>query len=144
MITTQSMTASLLLIPHIPPSSFMHTAIEYDPYSSMFYISSPIICSPEKDKSIIVMPDSALTAICEDKEMTSLSIWTCSSATEMSSPSWSCADSLPSFSARDGVDLHFRRSASPSPEPLDFACSLHYMKPRYSPHPKHVSPFRVQ
>jgi hypothetical protein len=85
-------------------SFLMHTAIEYDPYSSMFYISSPIICSPEKDKSIIVMPDSALTAIGKDKEMTSPSIWTCSSATEMSSPSLSCADSeLPSFSARDGV-----------------------------------------
>ena len=42
-------------------SSPMHTAFEYDPYSSMFYISSPIVCSPEKEKSIIVMP----------KEMTS-------------------------------------------------------------------------
>jgi hypothetical protein len=70
-------------------SSLMRTAIEYDPYSSMFYISSPIVCSPEKDKNIIVMPDSAVTAIGEDKEMTSPSIWTCSSATEMSSPSLS-------------------------------------------------------
>ena len=101
-------------------SSLMHTAIEYDPYSSMFYINSPIVCSPEKEKNIIVMPDSAVTAIGEDKEMTSPSIWTCSSATEMSSPSSSYTDSLPAPSVRNGVNLQFRRSASPSPEPLAY------------------------
>ena len=88
----------------------MHITIEYDPYSSMFYVSSPIICSPEKDKSnVIVMPDSAVTAFREEKEMmTHLSIWTCSSMTEMSSSSLSCyTDSiLLALSVRDdGVDL---------------------------------------
>ena len=97
-------------------SSLMRTAIEYDPFSSMFYISSPIAYSPEKDKGFIVMPESAVTVIGEDKEMTSPSIWTCSSAIEMSSPSLSCAVSQLSHSVR-GVDLQFRRTASPSPEP---------------------------
>jgi hypothetical protein len=90
-------------------SSLMSIAIEYDPYSSMFYISSPIAYSPKKDKSIIIIPDSA---ICEDREMTSPSIWTCSSATEISSPFLSCyvADLLP-----DALSV---RSASTSPEPV--------------------------
>ena len=47
----------------------VHTVIEYDPYSSMFYISSLIVaCSPEKDNksTVVVMPDSAIV---EDKEM---------------------------------------------------------------------------
>ena len=103
-------------------SSRMHTAIEYDPYSSMFYISSPITaCSPEKDnKSTIVMPESAIKAIGEDKEMTSPSVWTCSSETEMSSPSLSYyADSILLPTMVDDP-LPFRRSASPSPEPLEF------------------------
>jgi len=50
-------------------TSIMHTAIEYDPYSS---INNPIPHSPEK--GVIVMPDSALTAVGEDKEMTSPSV----------------------------------------------------------------------
>jgi len=98
-------------------TSIMHTAIEYDPYSSMYYINSPIPHSPEK--GVIVMPDSALTAVGEDKEMTSPSVWTSSSATEMSSPS-SFASSSPSSSI-GGEDLEFRRSSTPSPEPYGHA-----------------------
>ncbi|KAF9528682.1 kinase-like domain-containing protein [Crepidotus variabilis] len=96
-------------------TSMMHTAIEYDPYSSMFYINSPIVRSPGGDKGGIIMPDSALTAVGEDKEMTSPSVWTALSATEMSSPS-SYSESLASTSTH-GEDVEFCRSASPSPEP---------------------------
>ena len=98
-------------------TSHMHTAIEYDPYASMFYLSSPIAYSPVKDEAVILMP-TVMATIAEDKEMTSPSIWTASSATEMSSPS-SYSDSLPSFSNL-GDESHFRRSASPSPEPVNY------------------------
>ncbi|KAF9552890.1 kinase-like protein, partial [Agrocybe pediades] len=90
-------------------TSMMHTAIEYDPYSSMFYLSSPI--SPGK---LVVMPDSAITAVGEDKEMTSPSVWSNSSATQMSSPSTYSSSSL--SSSYTGEDLHFSRSRTPSPE----------------------------
>ena len=99
-------------------TSLMHTAIEYDPYASMFYLSSPIVYSPVKDEPVILMPTSVMAAIAEDKEMTSPSVWTASSATEMSSPS-SYSDSLPSFSHL-GDESQFRRSASPSPEPINY------------------------
>ncbi|KAF8966613.1 kinase-like domain-containing protein [Flammula alnicola] len=92
-----------------PDTSIMHTAIEYDPYSSMFLINSPI--SP---KSVVVMPASAITAVGEDKEMTSPSMWTPSSATQMSSPS-TYSDSSASSSIA-GEDLRFSRSRTPSPE----------------------------
>jgi len=98
-------------------TSLMHTAIEYDPYSSMFYINSPILRSPEKDKSPIVMPNSAITAVGEDKDMISPSFWTSSSVTEMSSPC-SYANSSASLSIH-GEALQFCRSASPSPEPAE-------------------------
>jgi len=90
-------------------TSMMHTAIEYDPYSSMFFINSPI--SPGK---LVMMPDSALTAVGEDKEMMSPSFWSNSSATQMSSPSTYSNSSL--SSAYTGEDLHFSRSRTPSPE----------------------------
>lgn len=98
-------------------TSLMHTAIEYDPYSSMFYLNSPILRSPEKDKSPIVMPNSAITAVGEDKDMFSPSFWTSSSVTEMSSPS-SYANSSSSLSTHAEA-LQFCRSASPSPEPAE-------------------------
>ena len=96
-------------------SSLMRTAIEYDPYSSMFFINSPVVYSPEKDKSVNAMPDSAVNAIGEDKEITFPPICTCSS--EM--PSLSHTDPLPLPSVRDAVDLQFRWSASPSPKLLE-------------------------
>ncbi|KIM47164.1 hypothetical protein M413DRAFT_23421 [Hebeloma cylindrosporum] len=94
-------------------TSIMHTAIEYDPFSSMFYLNSPI--SPGK---LVMMPDSALTAVAEDKEMTSPSVWTSSSATQMSLPSIYSDSSASSSIA--GEDLRFVRSRTPSPEP-DFS-----------------------
>ncbi|KAF6764132.1 other/RAN protein kinase [Ephemerocybe angulata] len=78
-------------------SDMMHTAIEYDPYSSLFFLSTPISAKL----------DSAITAVAEDKEMISPSVWRRSYA-EMSSPS--------EYSDIGGID-HFARSASPSPEP---------------------------
>lgn len=91
-------------------TSIMHTAIEYDPFSSMFFLNSPI--SPGK---FVMMPESALTAVAEDKEMTSPSVWTSSSATQMSSPSIYSDSSASSSIA--GEDLRFVRSRTPSPEP---------------------------
>ena len=90
-------------------SSIMQTAIEYDPYSSMYILSSP--ASHSKG---VVIPDSAVIAIGEDKEMTSPSVWMSSSATQMSSPSIS-SDSY----STDEEDFRFTRSTSPSPEPFD-------------------------
>jgi len=87
----------------------MHTAIEYDQFSSMFYLNSPI--SPGK---LVTMHDSALTAVAEDKEMKSPSVWTSSSATQMSSPSIYSDSSISSSIA--GEDLRFVRSRTPSPE----------------------------
>jgi len=43
----------------------MPTAIEYDPYSSMFFLSSPVSAS----KGVVDMPDSSVTTGGEDKEM---------------------------------------------------------------------------
>ncbi|KAF8155527.1 kinase-like domain-containing protein [Crassisporium funariophilum] len=93
-------------------TSMMHTAIEYDPYSSMFFLNSPIT----DGKGVVIMPDSAITAVGEDKEMTSPTIYTSSSATEMSSPSYYSESSSSNSSL--GGDLHFTRSTTPSPEPL--------------------------
>jgi len=94
-------------------TSMMHTAIEYDPYSSMFFLTSP--ASPSK--GVVVMPNSAVTAVGEDKEMISPSVWMSSSATQMSSPS-TYSDS--SRSASVDEDLQFTRSTNPSPEPYDW------------------------
>ncbi|KAF9482300.1 kinase-like protein [Pholiota conissans] len=95
-----------------PGTSIMHTAIEYDPYSSMFFVNS--VNSPASPKAVVVMPDSAITAVGEDKEMISPSMWTPSSATQMSSPStYSDSSSLSSFAGED----QFERSRTPSPEP---------------------------
>ncbi|PPQ67205.1 hypothetical protein CVT26_007278 [Gymnopilus dilepis] len=87
----------------------MHTAIEFDPRTSMFYLNSPI--SPTK---FFPMPDSAITAVGEDKEMTSPTIWTPSSTTQMSSPSLYSNSSSSSSIADE--DLRFSRSRSPSPD----------------------------
>lgn len=80
----------------------MHTAIEYDPYSSLFFLGSPL--------SAKVAPDSAVTVIGEDKEMTSPSAWR--NTVVMSSPSLFSE----SASSSDG-ELVFSRSGTPSPEP---------------------------
>lgn len=103
-------------------TSRMHTAIEYDPYSSMFYHDNPILHSPEKDKSPIVIPNSAITAVGEDKVMISPSLWTSSSVTDMSSPS-SYSNSSSSLSSQ-GEAPQFCRSTSPSPEPAETRASL--------------------
>ncbi|PPQ89231.1 hypothetical protein CVT25_001310 [Psilocybe cyanescens] len=102
--------ASASMTSYSTGTSIMHTAIEYDPYSSMFFINSPI--SPGK---LVVMPDSAITAVGEDKDMTSPSVWSASSATQTSSLS-SYSDSSASSSLA-GEDLRFLRSRTPSPEP---------------------------
>jgi len=91
-------------------TSIMHTAIEFDPFSSMFYLNSPISAG-----KVVMMPESALTAVAEDKEMISPSVWTPSSATQMSSPSIYSDSSASSSIA--GEDLQFVRSRTPSPEP---------------------------
>ena len=96
-------------------TSMMQTAIEYDPYSSMYFLSSPVSHS----KGVVVIPDSAVTAVGEDKEMTSPSVWMSSSATQMSSPSTN-SDSSQSDSI-DEDDFRFTRSTNPSPEPFDWS-----------------------
>ncbi|KAF8903372.1 hypothetical protein CPB84DRAFT_791477 [Gymnopilus junonius] len=105
----------------------MHTAIEYDPHSSMFYLNSPI--SPGK---LFTVPDSAITAVGEDKEMISPTIWTSSSSTQMSSPSL-YSDSSSSSSVA-GEDLRFSRSRSPSPD-----SDVHWM-----PFPSQVQSLQAQ
>jgi hypothetical protein len=82
-------------------SDMMHTAIEYDPYSSLFFLSTPI--------SAKLAPDSAVTAVAEDKEMISPSVWR-RSYIQMASPD--------EYSPREdqGAQNYFARSASPSPE----------------------------
>ena len=96
-------------------TSMMQTAIEYDPYSSMYFLGSP--ASPSK--GVVVIPDSAVTAVGEDKEMISPSVWMSSSATQMSSPSTN-SDSSRSDSF-DEDDFRFTRSTNPSPEPFDWS-----------------------
>ena len=96
-------------------TSMMQTAIEYDPYSSMYFLSSP--GSPSK--GVVVIPDSAVTAVGEDKEMISPSVWMSTSATQMSSPSTN-SDSSRSGSI-DEEDYRFTRSTNPSPEPFDWS-----------------------
>ena len=96
-------------------TSMMQTAIEYDPYSSMYFLSS----SASPSKGVVVIPDSAVTAVGEDKEMISPSVWMSSSATQMSSPS-TTSDSSRSGSI-DEEDFRFTRSTNPSPEPFDWS-----------------------
>ena len=95
-------------------TSLMQTAIEYDPYSSMYLLTSPASHS----KGVVVIPDSAVTAVGEDKEMTSPSVWMSSSATQMSSPS---INSDSSESDSNDEDFRFTRSTNPSPEPFDWS-----------------------
>lgn len=102
--------ASASMTSYSTGTSVMHTAIEYDPYSSMFFINSPI--SPGK---LVVVPDSAITAVGEDKDMTSPSVWTASSATQASSLSSYSDSSASSSIINEG--LRFSRSRTPSPEP---------------------------
>lgn len=80
----------------------MHTAIEYDPHSSLFFLGTPLATKQA--------PDSAVTVIGEDKEMISPSAWRTSVI--MSSPSFFSE----SASSSDG-ELVFSRSGTPSPEP---------------------------
>ncbi|TFK38006.1 kinase-like domain-containing protein [Crucibulum laeve] len=92
-------------------SSMMQTAIDYDPYSSSFFQGSQ---ASSESKSILVMPQSAITVVTEDKEMRSPTAWP-SSATEMSSPSRYSHSSAES--SAENCDVFFSRSATPSPEP---------------------------
>ncbi|PPQ72598.1 hypothetical protein CVT24_005120 [Panaeolus cyanescens] len=91
-------------------TSIMQTAIEYDPYSSMYFLNSPITA----DKGVVIVPPSSMTVIGEDKEMTSPSVWTATSTTQISAASL-YSTSSPSSSIRDD-DLYYERSGSPSPE----------------------------
>lgn len=109
-------------------SAIMQTAIEYDSYSSMFYLTSAI-----SESKVIALPASAVTttAVAEDKEMTSPSAWQASqdiSSPSIYSRSSSRTSSSPSImSPRSIFPRHFRtgmlspsvflRSNSPSPEP---------------------------
>ena len=99
-------------------TSMMQTAIEYDPYSSMYFLSTPASAS----KGVVVIPDSAVTAVGEDKEMISPSVWMSTSATQMSSPSTNSDSSQSSRSGSiDEDDFRFTRSTNPSPEPFDWS-----------------------
>ena len=107
-------------------STIMQTAIEYDPYSSMFYLTSALSKS-----EVVVLPASTVTAttVTEDKEMTSPLTW--QGSLNASSPSiYSRASSRPSspFVSSCSTNLRssrtlmlspssvFLRSNSPSPE----------------------------
>jgi len=108
-------------------STIMQTGIEYDPYSSMFYLTSAL----SKSK-VIALPVSTTTAtaVTEDKEMTSPLTW--QGFPDVSSPSiYSRASSRTSspFVFPRSTNLRssrtpmlspssvFLRSNSPSPEP---------------------------
>lgn len=110
-------------------SAIMQTAIEYDPYSSMFYLTSAI-----SESKVIALPASAVTAtaVAEDKEMTSPSAWQASQ--DVSSPSVYSRSSSRTSSTSSVVSPRstfprpyrpamlspssvFLRSNSPSPEP---------------------------
>ena len=107
--------ASASMTSYSAGTSMMQTAIEYDPYSSMFFLNSPV--SPSK--GVVIMPESAVTVVGEDKEMISPSVWMSSSATQMSSPS-TYSDSSRSASI-DEEDFRFTRSTNPSPESYDWS-----------------------
>ncbi|KAF8068706.1 kinase-like domain-containing protein [Lyophyllum atratum] len=96
---------------HSTGTSMMHTAVEYDPYSSDPYSSSFFFASAASEsKASMVLPVSMEDSF-NDKEMTSPSIWD-STATEMSSPSvYSDSDS-----SVDSGEMSFTRSETPSPD----------------------------
>jgi serine/threonine-protein kinase ULK1 len=88
-------------------TSIMQTAVEYDPYSSSFYIASTTSNSYASITMPISMPVSV--ASLNDKEMESPSMWA-SSATEMSSPS------VYSSGSSSADSMEFTRSTTPSPD----------------------------
>lgn len=89
-------------------TSMMQTAVEYDPYSSSFFLAS---LAAESRPSINPMSVNTSVVSMDDKEMTSPSIWV-TSATEMSSPSVYSSSS----SSGDSGDMSFTRSTTPSPD----------------------------
>ena len=107
-------------------SAMMQTAIEYDPYSSMFYLTSAL-----SRNKFVPLPVSAATAadVVEDKEMTSTwqelpdasspSIYSRASSRTSSSSSVSPRSTNPQSSRTPMLSPPsvFLRSNSPSPEP---------------------------
>lgn len=109
-------------------SAIMQTAIEYDPYSSTFYLTSAI-----SESKVIALPASAITTtvVAEDKEMTSPSAWQAGSEGVASPSIYSRSSSRTSSSSsiisprsvnRPLVTMLspasvFFRSTTPSPEP---------------------------
>ncbi|KAG6812468.1 hypothetical protein H0H92_002733 [Tricholoma furcatifolium] len=84
-------------------TSTMQTAVDFDPYSSQFFIGNAI----SENGGLPVTMDASFN----DKEMTSPSLRWISSATEMSSPSiYSCSSSV------DSGEMAFTRSETPSPD----------------------------
>ncbi|GLB44014.1 putative protein tyrosine kinase [Lyophyllum shimeji] len=92
---------------HSTGTSIMHTAVEYDPYSSSFSFGS----AASESKASMVLPVS-MDASFNDKEMTSPSIWA-STTTEMSSSPSVYSDS---GSSVDSGGMSFTRSETPSPD----------------------------
>ena len=90
-------------------TSIMQTAVEYDPYSSSFFIASPT----SNSYASVTMPISMPTSVTSlgDKEMDSPTMWA-SSATEMSSPS------VYSSASSSADSMEFTRSTTPSPDSL--------------------------
>lgn len=88
-------------------TSIMQTAVEYDPYSSSFFLASPT----SNSYTSINMPVSMLPSVTslDDKQMDSPTIWA-SSATEMSSPS------VYSSGSSSTDSMKFTRSTTPSPD----------------------------
>jgi hypothetical protein len=89
-------------------TSMMQTAVEYDPYSPSFFLTSAVTQS-----SAMPISMNASATSMDDKEMISPSIWA-SSATEMSSPSIYSS----SNSSIGSGDMSFTRSTTPSPDTL--------------------------
>ena len=94
----------------------MHPAIEYDPHSPMFIVSSP-----RSANGVVVMPDSAITAVGVDKEMTSPTMRTPSSMTQMLAVSIYSDPSTPSSLASKN---DFTRSRMLSPKPAYYDALL--------------------
>jgi len=113
----------------------MHTAIEYDPYSSLYYLSSQ---ESQSTKGVVVVPDPAITTVTEDKEMTSPSVWLAPATTQASTASLYSTSSA--VSVADNADILFSRSGSPSPSASWSGCrsQVQCSPPQSQPSP-HVS-----
>ena len=118
-------------------SSMMQTAIEYDPYSSSFFLAS----AASESKPSIAMPSSfdlGTTATTEDKEMDSPSVWEYSMA-DLSSPSVYATTRSSMTGSIIAHDISFdTRPSTPSPDAIVWPEFHTQPLPQQSQHSPHV------